>query len=220
MKDGFVQMPTSLDTAIQASTDLEAIKDELVDDLSQFCPTPNGSVGGLDLSDQTQKVITSLQAIPDMSDDASWDTFNATLSEMNEALVDAVSFIGFLKSPKEWWFIIALCAAGCIVFCTLFLLAYVWKAGKEGYEFSGETENSSKLLHFLVIPFFSLLVSGTWFLTAVAFTSGAANADFCYGEITTGDTVLSFLRHLEFEETSAFYLRADDYLHVSIDCCV
>lgn len=218
LTNGFLQMPTSLKSAIEASTALETTKATLITDLGQFCGTSTESVGGLDPSGLVDDVVSSLQAIPELADDPSWNAYNSSLAEMNEILADAVSFISFLKSPTELWFICVLSAAGCIAVSTLFLLACAWKAGKEGYEFSGENESTlgGNLLHFFVIPFFALLVAATWFLSSVAFTSGAANADFCYSEIKTGDTVLNFLRQLEFNETSELYLRTDDYLHVRI----
>jgi len=217
--DGFIQMPKSLDTSIEASTEFLAPRDDLVNDLANFCPDSSATVGGVDPANLTATVKTSLDAIPNMEGDTSWNTYNASLTEMNEILSDALSFLGFLKGPSEVWFISLISACGCTIFITLYLLACAWKSGKEGYEFSGEDENScgSKFLHFVALPFFAVLVAGAWFITSIALTSGASNADFCYDEITTGDTVLRFLRNLDFSNTSEFYALTDDYLHVCVD---
>lgn len=214
VKDGFIQMPESLDKAIQSSTDIVTSRNDLVLELDEFCPNPTGIVKNV-----TEDFKSSIVVIPNMADDSSWENLNASLPEMNDVLVDAVSFIGFLKSPKETWFIGALSATICTSICTLYLLACAWKSGKEGYEFSGEDDIScnSRVLHYCVLPLFAVLIAGSWFVTAIAFTSGAANADFCYGEISTGKTVLNFLLQLQFTESSEFYKRTDDYLHGCVD---
>jgi hypothetical protein len=216
LTNGFLKMPQSLDAAIQASSDIEASKDSLATTLSQFCLNPSGaSVGGLDPYVLTDEVYFALEAIPLLSDDAAWTEYNSTLSEMNDVLVDALSAMKIFQSPKEWWFIGLTITVGLIAICTLYLLACAWKAGKDGYEFTGDTDSTlaNKILHMLVLPLYALLIAGAWFVTASSFSTVAANSDLCYGEITTGDTVLSILRQLDFDETSAFYIRTDDYLH-------
>ena len=217
VKDGFAQMPSSLDTAIKSSTEFQTSKNVFITDLQAFCPNSVGDVGGINPTVFTQNVITSLQAIPDLATDSAWDTYNSSLSEMNDFLDEAVSVIGFLESPRAAWFLSCICASAATALLILYLLAGGWRSGKEGYEFAGEEEHNCtmKFLHLIAIPLFSVLMAWTWFVTAVSFTTSAANSDFCYSEITTGDTVLGFLRNLKFAETSEFYKRADDYLHVS-----
>ena len=210
-------MPASLDAAIEASSDIESSKDSLVTTLGQFCLNPTGSVGGLDPKAQTDEIISALEAIPLLSDDSAWTEYNSTLSEMNDVLVDAVTAMKIFQGPSELWFICLTVTVGLIAICTLYLLACAWKAGKDGYEFTGDTDSTfaNKILHRLVLPLYALLIAGAWFVTATSFSTVASNSDLCYAEITTGDTVLSILRQLDFDETSDFYIRTDDYLHVS-----
>eukprot|EP00979_Chaetoceros_neogracilis_P014300 scaffold4552_cov262-Chaetoceros_neogracile.AAC.10 len=197
VKDGFAQMPSSLSTAFETSTAFQTPKDEMV----------------------TASFRDAIILVEDLASDSSWNTFNESLVEVNDILASAVSFIGFLDSPTETWYIAVLCATGALAVLIFYLLACAWTSGKEGYEFAGETETSGNdiFLNFVGIPLFAFLLAGTWFATSTVFTSGAANADFCYSEIKTGDTALSFLRNLNFDENSAIYKQTDDYLHGCID---
>jgi hypothetical protein len=136
---------------------------------------------------------------------------------MNDILSDAVSFMSFLESPSQIWFITLLSCLGALVILIVYLFACAWKAGQEGYVFVGDTDKNcnDRILHFVAIPLFALLTAGVWTVSATAFATSAANADFCYSEITTGNSVLSFLENLQYDANSTFYLLVDDYLHVS-----
>jgi len=210
-------MPDSLSTAVAASSSFQTPKNVMVAELMSFCPTSTETVGGQDPSQVTEDFYTALIQVGDLAADSSWNTFKSTIEDINEILVGAVSFIGFFESPKEIWYIGLLCAAGALVLLIFYMLACAWKSGKEGYEFAGEAETDCNdiFLNFVGIPLFALLMAGAWFVTALAFTTGAANADFCYSEIRTGDTILASLRNLQFEETSELYKQTDDYMHVS-----
>jgi|AntRauTorckE5430_2_1112549.scaffolds.fasta_scaffold00276_12 hypothetical protein len=210
-------MPSSLSTAFETSTAFQTPKDEMVIELSTFCLTSSGDVDGRDPVQVTASFRDAIILVEDLASDSSWNTFNESLVEVNDILASAVSFIGFLDSPTETWYIAVLCATGALAVLIFYLLACAWTSGKEGYEFAGETETSGNdiFLNFVGIPLFAFLLAGTWFATSTVFTSGAANADFCYSEIKTGDTALSFLRNLNFDENSAIYKQTDDYLHVS-----
>jgi len=219
IKDGFAQMPSSLSTAIATSTAFQIPKNEMVTELSNFCTTSTGSVGGQDPSVVTTSFHVALLVVTDLASDSSWVTFSTTTVEIIDILTSVLSFIGFLESPTEFWYIGVLCSAGALLLLILYMLACAWTSGKEGYEFAGETETNSNdiFLNYIGIPMFAVLLAGAWFVTSTVFTSGAANADFCYSEIKTGDTALSFLRNLQFEETSSLYKQTDDYMHGCVD---
>jgi hypothetical protein len=219
LKDGFALIPVNLQPAIDTSTAFETPKNEMITDLADFCDGATVTVGGSDPSQLTENFRASLEALTDLALDGSWSTFNASLPDMNEALGDMVSFIGFLESRKEIWFICLICATGVAALLTLYLFACAWRSGKEGYEFVGEAESTfnTKFLNCFAVPMFALLMAGTWFSASVAFTSGAANADFCYNEISTGDAFLQMLRYRGFDESSTFYKLTDDYLHGCVD---
>ena len=212
-------MPDSLSTAVAASSSFQTPKNVMVAELMSFCPTSTETVGGQDPSQVTEAFYTALTQVGDLAADSSWNTFKSTIEDINEILVGAVSFIGFFESPKELWYIGLLCAAGALLLLIFYMLACAWKSGKEGYEFAGEAETdcNSIFLNFVGIPLFALLMAGAWFVTSLAFTTGAANADFCYSEIRTGDTILASLRNLQFEETSGLYKQTDDYMHGCVD---
>jgi hypothetical protein len=174
-------------------------------------------VGGQDPSELTTNVTIALTAIPDLALDPSFVNFNASLVDMSDILVDAVSFMSFLESPGQIWFITLLSCSGALIILIVYLFACAWKSGKDGYVFVGDTDKNcnDRILHFVAIPLFSILLAGAWFVSATALATSAANADFCHSEITTGEAVLSFLGNLQYDVNSTFYQLVDDYLHVS-----
>lgn len=219
VRDKFAKLPESLDVAISSSTEFQTPKDEVVADLTTFCPTSSGNVGGQDPSEITANLTNALNAIPDLALEPSFGNFNASMEDINDVLDDAVSFMSFLESPMEPWFISLLVCVGVLLILIVYLFSCAWRAGKEGYVFAGDSGKNcnDKVLHRVAIPLFSLLLAGVWFVTSVAFASSTANADFCYSEITTGNTVLSFLRNLQYDENSTFFQLVDDYLYGCTD---
>lgn len=219
LKDGFVQLPETLDVAITSSSEFQTPRNEIVTVLESFCPAPSGNVGGEDPAEVISTLTAALNAIPDLASEPSFVEFNSSIVDMNEILIDAVSFMSFLRSPSQLWFILLLSCSGLLLFLIVYLFGCAWKSGKEGYVFVGDTDRNcnDKFLHIVAIPLFALLLAGAWFVSASAFAGSAANADFCYAEITTGDTILSFLQNLQFDENSTFYKLADDYLHGCVD---
>lgn len=220
IKDGFIQLPSGIDSTLASSANLQTPKTEMETALTNFCAAHNGDlVNGMNPQELGASLKIASQIIPNLNDDSSWSTYNTSLTGMNEVLEDSVSFLSFLDSPKKFWFLGIIGCAGGIGLLAFFLLSCAWKSGREGYEFNGEsiTDCNSIFLNWVAIPLFALLIAGAWFVTAVVFTSGAANADFCYSEISTGNTVLEFVKNLGFDESSSFYLMIDDYLHVSFN---
>jgi len=220
IKDGFIQLPSGIDSTLASSATLQTPKTEMETALTNFCAAHNGDlVNGMNPQELGASLKTASQIIPNLNDDSSWSTYNASLTGMNEVLEDSVSFLSFLDSPKKFWFLGIIGCAGGIGLLAFFLLSCAWKSGREGYEFNGEsiTDCNSIFLNWVAIPLFALLIAGAWFVTAVVFTSGAANADFCYSEISTGNTVLEFVKNLGYDESSSFYLMTDDYLHNCVD---
>lgn len=222
MKDSFAAVPDNLSTFMESSTAFKfLIADSgLIADLSTFCPVSTATVGGVDPSKVTTDFRDALLEIDVLGNAATVAAFAEFTSviDMNDELSDAVDFMSFMKGPGEPWFWVSMLSTGVLVLLTFYLLASAWKAGKEGYEFVGETEDSinTKILDFVAIPLFAVLVAGAWFGASAAFTASAANADFCVAEIGGGDAVLNILQEMGYDENSYFYRSANEYLHVSV----
>eukprot|EP00554_Chaetoceros_debilis_P000208 CAMPEP_0194081380 /NCGR_PEP_ID=MMETSP0149-20130528/7175_1 /TAXON_ID=122233 /ORGANISM="Chaetoceros debilis, Strain MM31A-1" /LENGTH=525 /DNA_ID=CAMNT_0038763289 /DNA_START=130 /DNA_END=1707 /DNA_ORIENTATION=+ len=216
VRDSFAAVPANLSTFMESSsTFTTSIADSgLIAELSTFCPD-SASVGGVDPSKVAADFGAALSEIDVLNSEATLMELSTSVAGMNDELSDAVEFMSFMKGPGEPWFWVSVLLAGVLAFLTLYLLASAWKAGKEGYEFVGETEENinTKILDFVAIPLFAALVAAAWFGASTAFTASAANADFCVAEISNGDTVLNILQARGFEESSLFYRSADEYLH-------
>lgn len=223
MKDSFAAVPDNLGTFMESSTAFTSLIADsgLIADLSTFCPVSTATVGGVDPSKVTTDFRDALLEIDVLDNDATLAAFvelGTSVTDMNDEFSDAVDFMSFMKGPGEPWFWVSMLSTGVLVLLTFYLLASAWKAGKEGYEFVGETEDSinTKILDFVAIPLFAVLVAGAWFGASTAFTASAANADFCVAEIGGGDAVLNILQEMGYDEISYFYRSADEYLHVSV----
>ena len=68
----------------------------------------------------------------------------------------------------------------------------------------------------MATPLFAGLLAGAWFSTSFFFTSQTANADFCYDEISTGETAMRMIVERGYAKTSDAYLLIDEYLHVRL----
>ncbi len=212
-------MPATLDTFMESSSAFTTavVESGLITDLTTFCPD-SASVGGVDPSKVSADFSTALLDIVVLNSDATLVEFSSNVAGMNDEFSDAVEFMSFMKGPEAPWFWGSVTSAAVLALLTLYLLAAAWKAGKEGYEFVGETEENihTKILDFVAIPLFAALVAGAWFGASAAFTASGANADFCVAEISNGDAVLNILQERGFDESSFFYRSANEYLHVSI----
>lgn len=191
-------------------------RDDFVSDLNAFCPTPTGLVSGENITILTAAYSGSLVDLGEPGEQV--DGVLEDVEDVTDLSQDVVDFLKFADSPSLF-LILSLTTVGILIAFLLFLLSCAWKAGVDGYEFVGEEERTwcTATLHFLALPIFALLISASWFGTSVFFATGAVNGDFCVNEITTGETVLKVLQHLEYSSASDVYNALDNYLHACED---
>lgn len=208
---------TEITALMESSAQLATNRDDLVADLAGFCPAAASNVNGLYPTDVTADFITDLNGVEDISQDASWSAIETDFSDLEELVESMISFLKIVDGPLTLWFILTISVVGALAIMLIYMLVCAWKAGKEGYQFIGEGRPScnSRFLHFVGTPLFALLLAGAWFLTSTLLASHATNADLCYDEILTGETVLRILNERGYDSTSEAYISVDEYLHVS-----
>lgn len=213
VRDLFAAMPANLDKTFTESSEFLTMKTSLQNDLSTSC-VGTGTEANDHPATITANLRASLEGVSDISLDPTWTKYNNTVVEMNDLIGEIVGLVDFVEGTS-WYYIFFLSTAGLTAILTIYLEACAWRSGKEGYEFVGEAENTlnTKFLNFIAVPVFALLIAGTWFVTSVAMTTLAANGDFCYAEITTGNEMLKILELRGFDESTDFYKHADEYLH-------
>lgn len=206
---------TKVESLLTTSGEFTTLKDALVTNLSGFCSGAGVTVNGYNPATTTLNYESSLSEVTDISGDGAWALLKTDVSDLNKLMQNIVDFLKFVDGPASIWFIVTASVSGLFLLFCIYMLACAWKAGKEGYQFVGEDRKGccSVFLQFIVTPLFALLIATSWFMTSVFFTSQVANADFCYDEITTGDTVLRMLVQRGYAESSDAYVLVDEYLH-------
>jgi hypothetical protein len=207
-----------IDNLLTIAGEFIPLRDNLVVELSSYCTAPAvGTVNGANPAIVIPTFAGGFNAIPDITTDSTWSSLSTDVTDLEALIQSMVSFLGYVNGPITVWFLVAVSAVGLLFLFSLYMIACAWKSGKEGYQFVGEERRSCGViaLHYFVTPFFAILLATAWFSTSVLFTSQTANADFCYDEIVTGDTVLRLLVQRGYTETTDAYILVDAYLHVS-----
>eukprot|EP00551_Chaetoceros_affinis_P001581 CAMPEP_0203636010 /NCGR_PEP_ID=MMETSP0088-20131115/2648_1 /ASSEMBLY_ACC=CAM_ASM_001087 /TAXON_ID=426623 /ORGANISM="Chaetoceros affinis, Strain CCMP159" /LENGTH=378 /DNA_ID=CAMNT_0050490035 /DNA_START=427 /DNA_END=1563 /DNA_ORIENTATION=- len=210
---------TEFDTLMTTAQEFSTNRDNLVTDLAGFCPAAANNINGLYPTDVTADFILNLNDVGDLSDDVTWSEIQNDFSDLEELMKSLVSFLTIVNGPTRLWFILSTSVTSVLAILLIYMLVCAWKTGKEGYQFIGEGLPScnSRFLHFLGTPLFALLLASIWFGTSFIFASHASNADLCYDEILTGETVLRMLNERGYASTSEAYLFVDEYLHGCLD---
>ena len=207
-----------MDALLTTAAEFDTLRDDLVLSLTGFCAGSTTTVNGLNPSTVSSNLVTTLNAVDDISSEATWTTLQTDLTDLDAMLEKLVNFVKLVDGPVTIWFLTAVGTLGLLFLLCLYMLVMAWKSGKEGYQFVGESRATcgSRFLHYFATPLFALLLAVAWFSTSVLFTSQTASSDFCYSEIVTGTTVQKILVERGYAETSDAYLLVDEYLHVSI----
>ena len=185
--------------------------------ITGFCSGASVTVNGYNPATAASNYESSLSAVDDISGDSGWSLLETDVTDLNKLMQSMVDFLKFVDGPATIWFIVTISVNSLLFMFSMIMLVCAWKSGKEGYQFVGEDRRTCGgfFLHFFATPLFALLLASSWFTTSIFFTSQVANSDFCYDEITTGDTVLRMLVQRGYAETSDAYALVDEYLHVS-----
>ena len=210
-----------ISSLLAAAGIFDTAKADLVTEMGDFCTNVNlpatGLVGGVELDVVSTALTTSLTALDDISTDAAWSAIETDITDLEKVVDGFVTAMGIVDGPGALWFILTLSITSALIVSFIYMLICAWKSGKEGYQFVGEDRPTcnSKFLHFFATPLFALLLASMWFYASVMFAGQVTNADLCYDEIVTGETVLRMLEERGFGQTSDAYVLIDNYLHVS-----
>lgn len=204
-----------MDTAKEFSTS----KDVLMTHLPGYCNGAGVDVNGINPSSASSAFETSLATVDDISNDSTWSAIEVDLSDIEILLERMVTFLGRVDGVATVWFVLATTLVGILIVFCVYMLGCAWKSGKDGYQFVGEDRPTcySNFLNYIATPLFGLLLACTWFAVSIIFTSQVLNADLCYGEIITGETVLNILIERGYAKTTDAYIMTDEYLHVSFN---
>lgn len=208
----------NIDNFMTSAGEFTTSKEELVTSLSGFCNGAGADVNGLNPATVASAFETSLSGVDDLTTNSTWTAIDVDLTDIETLLQRMVNFLGRVDGPSTLWFIVEMAWVGIMVFFCLYLLFCAWKSGKEGYQFVGEDRPTcyTNFLNYIATPLFAVFLAFAWFNASALFTSHVANADYCYGEIVTGKTILNILVENGYAETTDAYHMADEFLHVSV----
>lgn len=194
------------------------MKDDLLTHLSGYCSGSNAKINGVNPGTAATAFATSLQPIDDISGIPSWKALQVDLSDLSILVGRLATFLSRFDGTMTLWFFLSMLVTSSLAGFCIFMLVCAWKSGKEGYKFVGEEDTACYMsfLNFVATPLFGLLLAAAWFGVSTIFTVQTANADFCYGEIVTGETVTNIMIERGYAKTTDAYRMVDEYLHVSL----
>jgi hypothetical protein len=218
LRDSFAAVSDNYDTLFFASATFDIAKNLLVEDLSTFCQTSNGTVDGQDPTLIVESLKDSLTNLNATTPDSKWESLKLISYEFSKIFDDIEKKLSYFEGSVPLWLIVSISIYGIIIVLTVYFLICAWKAGHRGYEFVGDTRNSCKdrLTLNVASPLYILIIIGMWVLASFLLASSAAVSDICVDEVTNGDTLLNIIENFAGNQTSIFYQITDNYIHVSV----
>ena len=208
----------NIDNFMTSAGEFTTSKEDLVTSLSGFCDGIGVDVNGLNPATVSSAFETSLSGVDNLKTNGTWTALEVDLTDIETLLERLVTFLGRVDGPSTLWFILEMTWVGTMVFFCFYMLFCAWKSGQDGYQFVGEDRPTcyTNCLNYIATPLFAIFLAFAWFNVSTLLTSHVANADYCYGEIVTGKTILNILVENGYAETTDAYLMTDEFLHVSV----